>query len=438
MERIISRTAVLAGIALVGAGAVQASAAPTLDSLRLPKKVTAQQGHARFLAGVRLSEPAKLTVQVVRAKGSAVVQTTTDSRVRRKGRAYFRVEAVDDQGYQLPAGAYRLRVQATNAAGETARQLEGSFRLTLSPPHGRFDAYTLPLWKSFRAHAKVRASVSGQYVAVVGPRGAAATAGLRRGDVITAIGGTPVASPGVMETLLRALPADKPVMVSYVRRGEAREGELTPKPDWEPAPNYAASLAVATRREPRSLALAAARVRQLTDDNKTAQAATLLGTWTKSWRASAVGQLLQADLFAAQEKWKQALGAYNRSAKKDGTIAETQLGRAIALIELGRAPAAVRALNLAQKLDPDNAEIAGYQAYAYLRAGRSAEAVVAGRRAVSLDQRYADGYVPLGIALLDQQQKRPGVQALRRGLILLEDANRAQRLITTYLNPTDP
>jgi len=30
------------------------------------------------------------------------------------------------------------------------------------------------------------------------------------------------------------------------------------------------------------------------------------------------------------------------------------------------------------------------------------------------------------------------VQALRRGLILLEDADRANRLITTYLNPTDP
>lgn len=434
----ISRTAVLAAIAVAGAGAVQASAAPSLDSLRLPKKISAQQGHARFLAGVRLSEPAKLTVQVIRAKGSVVVQTTTDTAERTKGRAYVRVEAVDDQGYQLPAGVYRLRVQATNDAGETARQLERSFRLTLSPPHGRFDAYTIPLWKSFRGHARVRATVKGQYVAVVGPKGAVATAGLRRGDVITSIGGTPVESPGVMETILRGLPADKPIAVSYVRRGETREAQVTPKPDWEAAPDYAASLTVATRREPKSLALAAARVRQLTDDNKTAQATTLLATWTKGWRDSAVGQLLHADLLASQEKWKPALGAYNRSAKKDGTIAQTQLGRAISMIEMDKAPAAVRALNLAEKLDPGDAEIAGYQAYAYLRAERSADAVTAGRRAVTLDRHYADGYLPLGIALLDQEQRRPGVHALRRGLILLEDTDRAQRLITTYLDPTDP
>ncbi len=438
MKSMLTRTAVLTAIAVAGAGVVHASAAPSLDSLRLPKKITAQQGHARFLAGVRLSEPAKLTVQVVRAKDSSVVQTTTDSTARPAGRAYIRVEGVDDRGYQLAAGAYRLRIQATNNAGQTANQLERSFRLTLSAAHGRFDAYTVPLLKSYRRQAGVAASVKGQYVAVVGPKGAVATAGLRRGDVITAIGGTSVESPGVMETILRGLQADKPVAVSYVRRGQAREAQVTPKPDWEPAPDYAASLVVATRREPKSLALAAARVRQLADDNKTAQAMTLIATWPKGWSSSAVGQQLHGDLLASQEKWKQALGAYNRSAKKDATIAQTQLGRAIAMIEMDRAPAAVRALNLGAKLDPDDAEIAGYQAYAYLRAERSADAVTAGRRAVSLDRHYADGYLPLGIALLDQKQRQPGVQALRRGLILLEDADRANRLITTYLNPTDP
>lgn len=438
MKSMLTRTAVLAAIAVVGAGAVQASAAPSLDSLRLPKKITAQQGHARFLAGVRISEPAKLTVQVVRAKDSSVVQTTTDSTAREKGRAYIRVEGVDDRGYQLPTGVYRLRVQATNDAGETANQLERSFRLTLSAAHGRFDAYTVPLLKSYRKKERVAASVKGQYVAVVGPKGAVATAGLRRGDVITSIGGTSVESPGVMETIIRGLPADKPVMVTYVRRGETRQGRVTPKPDWEPAPDYAASLAVATRREPKSLALAGARVRQLADDNKTAQAMTLLDGWSKGWRKSAVGEQLHGELLASQEKWKQALGAYNRSAKKDTTIAQTQLGRAIAMIEMDKAPAAVRALNLAEKLDPDDAEIAGYQAYAYLRAERSADAITAGRRAVGLDRYYADGYLPLGIALLDQEQRKPGVQALRRGLILLEDADRAARLISTYLNPTDP
>ncbi len=130
MKSMLTRTAVLAAIAVVGAGAVQASAAPSLDSLRLPKKITAQQGHARFLAGVRISEPAKLTVQVVRAKDSSVVQTTTDSEAREKGRAYIRVEGVDDRGYQLAAGVYRLRVQATNDAGE-----DGEPARAFVPPH---------------------------------------------------------------------------------------------------------------------------------------------------------------------------------------------------------------------------------------------------------------------------------------------------------------
>ena len=55
--------------------------------------VSAQQGHARFLVGVRLATPAKLTVQVLSSAGK-IVQDGHRRRPRKAGRAYVRVEAV--------------------------------------------------------------------------------------------------------------------------------------------------------------------------------------------------------------------------------------------------------------------------------------------------------------------------------------------------------
>jgi hypothetical protein len=57
---------------------------------------------------------------------------------------------------------------------------------------------------------------------------------------------------------------------------------------------------------------------------------------------------------------------------------------------------------------------------------------------VSLDPRYADAFLPFGIALLAGGEKAAGVRALRRGLILLEEPERADQLIAQHLDPTDP
>jgi membrane-associated protease RseP (regulator of RpoE activity) len=288
MRRMIFRTALALAVVVGGFTAASAMSAPTLDSLRLPKQISAQQGHARFLVGVRLSEPARLTVQVVKAKDQTVVQTFTDANARPAGRAYMRVEAVDNLGYQLPADAYRVRIQPIGAGGEVGSMVEGSFRLRLNPPHGRFDAYAVPLWKVARSQNRLGARIRGQYVAVVGARGAVARAGIRRGDVITHIGGTAVDTPGAYQTALRAMPAEKAVPVIYVRRGQTVTTEVTPRPDWEAAPNYAASLAVATRREPRSLVLAFARVNEHLDNGKVAEARALMRAWPRgasTWMA---------------------------------------------------------------------------------------------------------------------------------------------------------
>jgi hypothetical protein len=411
------------------------SAAPALDSLRMPKAVTAQQGHARFLVGVRLSADARLTVQVLDSGGD-VVQTRTDAAPRPAGRAYLRVEAVDSSGFQMLAGRYRIRIQATDAEGRTSNAAQAAFTLKLTAPRGRLPVYTVPLWRGFRRQAGT--TTPGQLVAVVGPRSAAATAGIRRGDVITTVAGDSVATPGAWLTALRALPAGKPVQIELVRRGTAMTVTVTPGPDWEAEPDYARSLRVAVRRAPRTIAYSVAQARQLAETGKVAQAQRLWRSWPASWRSSAPGQIARGEILVQRESWKPALGAYNRARKRDRSMAAAEMGRGIALNELGRTTLAGAAFRAAGRMDPQDPGAAGFRAYALLRQDRWEAAIAEGQRAVRLDPRYADGFLPLGVGLLAVGDKPNGVRMLRRGLILLEDAARADRLIAQHLNPTDP
>ena len=412
-----------------------AAGTPKLSSLRMPAVVSAQQGHARFLVGIRLATPAKLTVQVLSSSGK-VVQARTDTTARKAGRAYVRVEAVDMRGFQMLQGAYKVRIQATDDQGRTSQPVEGPFRLRLTTPRGLFDAYTVPLWRAFRRQAGT--TTPGQLVAVVGPKGVVATAGLRRGDVITSLNGTPVAQPGAWQTALRALPAEKAVEIQYVRKGQTLTASLQPKPDWEAAPDYAKSLAVAVKREPKVLAYAVAQVRQLIDAAKLADAMAVVDAWPAAWRTTAPGQLVQGDLQAKSARWKQALGAYNRARKKDPTLAAAEFGRGLALSELKKTNPSIVAFGAAATLDPTDASAFGFRAYALLQADRDADAVTAARQAVALDSRYADAFLPFGIALIATGDKSAGVKALRRGLVLLEEPDRADQLIAQHLDPTDP
>jgi hypothetical protein len=409
---------------------------PALDSLRLPNVVSAQQGHARFLVGVRLATPSKLMVRIISNRDGKIVQTVTDARPRQAGRAYFRVEGVDSSGFQLVPGAYRLRLQATDTRGRTSPVLQRTFKLRLTAPRGLFDAYSAPLWATFRRQAGT--TVPGQLVAVVAPKGAAAAAGIRRGDVITKIGGKGVGTPGALAVALRALPAQKAVPVELVRGGRPLSVTMEPKPDWEPVADYAKSLRVAVAREPKSIALANARARQLLDAGKIAPAQALVDAWPASWRNSAPGQLLVGDLLAKQSTWKPALGAYNRARAKDETMGAAEFGRGLALAGLGRNGPSTAAFAAAAADDPGDPAAQGFLAYALLRAGRTAEAVAAAQAAVKLDPRYADGFLPLGIALLGSDDRAGGVKALRRGLILLEEPQRADQLIAQHLVRADP
>jgi hypothetical protein len=412
------------------------AAPPTLESLRVPRTVTAQQGHARFLVGVRLSAPARLTVQVLKASDGSVVQTETDATPRQAGRAYLRIEAVDSAGFQMLRGAYRVRIQATDAQSRVSPAVEAPFRLRLTTPRGLFTAYTIPLWKAFQRQAGTR--TPGQLVAVVGPRGTAATAGIRRGDVITSVDGRSVATHGAWTTALRALPAEKDVTIELVRKGAPLTVTMKATPDWEPVPDYAASLSVAVRREPRTIAYAVARARQAVEAGELAQARTQVARWPRSWRISAPGQIVQAEILLKQERWKQALGAFNRARVRDRSIASVEFGRGVALSEMSRTAPSAAAFAASARLDATDPAAAGFRAYALLQADRTAEALAEARRAVGLDPRYADAFLPLGIGLLASGDRPNGVRMLRRGLILLEEPDRAKRLITQHLEPTDP
>lgn len=412
------------------------SAPPSIDSVRMPAVVSAQQGHARFLVGVRLATPAKLTVQVIAASGGKVVKTVTDAAARPKGRAYLRIEATDSAGFQMLQGSYKVRLQATDDGGRVSSALEAPFQLKLTPPRGLFDAYTVPLWKAFRRQSG--ATVDGQIVAVVGVKGAVAKAGLRRGDVITSLNGKSVAGAGAWSAALRALPADTAVPIEFVRKGVATTGSLDAAPDWEAAPDLAKSLAVAVRREPRTLAYAIAQARQMVDAGKLTDARAVIVGWPKSWRAGAPGELVQAELLAKQLKWKPALGAYNRALRRDPSLAAAAFGRGVALSALKKAAPSGAAFAQAARLDPTDPAAAGFQSYALLNADQIPAALAAAQRAVSLDPRYADAFLPFGISLIASGDKAAGVKALRRGLVLLEDADRAASLISQHLDPTDP
>jgi S1-C subfamily serine protease len=62
---------------------------------------------------------------------------------------------------------------------------------------------------------------SGAYVGKVKPGSAAEKAGLRPGDVITALGGQPIQRAGDLQHLLSGMPHSQELSLTYIRDGEA-------------------------------------------------------------------------------------------------------------------------------------------------------------------------------------------------------------------------
>ncbi len=410
---------------------------PKLSGLKLSSVVSLRQGHARFLVGIRTATSARVGVQVFAVSSGDLVKTIASPGADAPGRVYFMIEATNDKRFQLPAGKYRVRVQATDSKNRVSAPIEKVISLKLTAPRGRLDTYTVPLWPQFARSLKVP-NQGGQLVVALAPKGDAIAGGIRRGDVILSIGGKQTLTTGSMGTALRGLKADTDTPI-IVRRGTQQlTFGTTVKPDWNALPDFAAALTVLAKREPTQYAYAVARARYLIDTGKPADAEELISTWPKAWKTSAPGELIQAELQVALKQNKKALGAYNRAARKDPKLAEAQFGRGVTLDALGKNPEAAAAFQAAQAIDTGDPASPSFAAFSLVRATKPAEAVVAARAAVSLDPTYDNAQVAQGIALIASGSKAAGVKALRRGLILTNDPQRAQTVIDEYLEPNDP
>ena len=409
------------------------SGAPTLSGLRLNKVVKAQQGHARFMLGLRSSCDAQVVVKLTNLKDKKVVRTITGPQNDRAGQVWFLVQAVTDQGYQLTPGAYSVSITGTGAPGRASKALKRNFKLELTPPRGRLDGYTIPNLPAIARQLKI--AEGGQLVTAVAPKGNLVTAGLRRGDVITKINNLDVTTPGQWTAALKTLPADVPVPVEYRRGAEVRTGTVQVPPDWNPAPDYAKTFKVLVKRNPTGLGYLLASARNRIDAAKPNEAQAQFDRWPKALQSTAIGQMLRGEILLAKNNLKGALAAYEAATKKDPGLAPALLGQGLVLSRLDRTADAVPVFQAAVTADPGNAIAQAFLAYALIATKQYDGAIAAATEAARLDPNYEDGHIALGLSLIATGQKPKGVAELKKGLLQMSDQKRADQLIAENLEP---
>lgn len=426
----------LAGAAWTAAPLTAASGpTPVLAAVISPRVVVGQQGHARFLIGARLSIPARLVVRITRVSSRRVVKTVATAGIHRAGRVFLLVQATDGRGYQLPPGAYTVFVGATSARGRNARGHVAALSLTYTAPRGMLDWYTVANDADIRASLDLHTSI-GQVVASVHPGSAPATAGIRRGDVITRLDGISVATPGGLARAMRLLPANTPVQVDLLRGLIAVTTSVTLPPDWIPVADQTPQLtaAAATKAVAYEYALAAYDIAT----GKLGSARKLLGGWSTTNAATATGQLAQAQLSAAERNPSRALADWTRALARDGTLSQAAFGQGIADDAMGNDPAAANAFAHAANLDPASAEDPANEAFALEQAHLPYLAAPAAQAAVAADPTDPDALAAQGIALIQTGHRAAGVPVLERALVLTDDPARAQLLIARFLEPSVP
>ena len=407
---------------------------PSLSALRLRKTIVAEQGHARFMLGVTAKTQGTVTATIKDAKTKKVVRTITSSQDHIQGPVWFLVQAVNDQGYQLPAGPYTVSVVEKNAQG-TSKALTSRFQLSLTPPRARLDGYTVPNLPAIARQYKT--TPGGQLVTALGPKGALVNAGLRRGDIITKINNLDVATPGQWQAAIKALPADVPFPIEFLRAGTPTTAQLQLPPDWTPAPDYAPTFKVLLKREAKKPMLGnlVAAVRSRIDAAKVAEAQTQFNAWPAALKSTGVGQMVQGEILLAKNDLKGALKAYEAATAKDPNLAPALLGKGLVLSRLDRTADAVPVFQAAVAQDPGDAIGQAFLAYALIATNQNEPAIAAATTAMSLDAKYEDGPIALGLAQIAAGQKATGVANLKKGLLLMSDQKRADQLIAENLEP---
>ncbi len=406
---------------------------PHISVLRLRPVITAQQGHARFMVGLVSRGPVTVTIQITSRKDKKVVRTVTGRENHPQGAVWFLVQAVTDQGYQLPTGTYTVTIRAKDPRGRKATALTRDIRLVLTPPRGHLDGFTVPNLPAIARQLAI--PHGGQLVTALAARGILVTAGLRRGDVITKLNNLDVTTPGQWSPALKLLPADTPVPIEYRRGTEVRTGTITATPDWNPAPDYAKTFVVLLKRNPTTLGYLLASGRDRLDAQKPDQAQAQLDAWPAGLRATAIGHMLQGEILLAKDDLNGALAACARATVKDPSLAPALLCQGLVLSRLDRTADSVPVFQSAVIADPSNAIAQAFLAYALVATQQYDSAIAAATEASRLDQRYEDGPLALGLALIATDQKATGVAQLKKGLLFMSDQTRADTLITNNLEP---
>lgn len=107
--------------------------------------------------------------------------------------------------------------------GNAARRVADDLVAGRTPSHGALGASVM---SSTNVDA-VSPRIAGAFVDAVAPDGAAARAGLERGDVVTSVEGLTVAGPSDLLAFVRLFPAGTVVTLTVVRDGDAREVDVT-------------------------------------------------------------------------------------------------------------------------------------------------------------------------------------------------------------------
>jgi len=442
MRRTYVKTALALGVLGV-AGTASAAAplaaatgpTPVLSALILPRVVTAQQGHARFLVGARLSIPARFIVRIARASDRRVMRTVTSVGIHRAGRVFLMVQATDSRGYQLAPTTYTVFVGAISAHGRDARGHSFALTLSYTAPRGVLDWYTVPNDGDIRASLGLHTSV-GQLVAAVHPGSAVATAGILRGDVIMKINGISVATAGGFARATRLLPANTPVPIELLRGLSVVTATVTVPPDWTAVADVTPQLraAAATKAFGYGYALASYDV---VIGNLPA-AAKVMASWSGPSAATATAQLAHAQLLSAEHNPPRALTFWTRALARDGALGQAAFGQGIAYDAMGNDPAAANAFARAATLDPSSAADAAYEALALEQVHLPFLAIAPAAAAVAADPTDPDALAAQGIAQIQTGQRPVGIRTLERGLLLTDDPVRAQFLISTFLEPSVP
>lgn len=419
--------------------------APRVGRVIAPASVSARQGHARFLVGLRTATEARIIIRVISIRTGRVVKTAKTAGRHAPGRVWLLIDANNDRGFQLRAGRYKLEIFAVDAKKRRSSVTTRRFRLTLRPARGVLHAYTVPTWPSIIGG--IAAAPGGQIVAAVGPGSAAATAGIQRGDVIRTVNGVSVDSRGAWFVAMRQLLAGVTIPIELDRAGVRLTVQYAAPPDWTPPPNYQPLLTEAVTTAPTIRAYQYARVRERLDSGDTATAKTLYTAWAAAEKSSAPGELLSGAIFSAQDDQVKAAGADNRALTADPTMAAASFQQGLARTANAQndpptaslqKTLAIQAFEKARLLDPTDAIAATFHAYAVLATDQFDLALAAADAAVALDPRYEEGRIARGVALIGLNRTAEGVADLRRGLLLLADPVRAQQIITSSLEPNTP